>query len=102
MQVVLIVAFHEIAVIMRITPADSGSVMVDLALGILFGEVPAFVLDVHVPIPLLHEHGHVLMTQIPSNIIVIAPVLGRINRQGKIATAPSMTEFALILFRHNP
>jgi hypothetical protein len=98
MQVVLIVAIHEIALVMRVVPAYLGSMIIDPALEILAGQVSALVFDIDVPVPILHKHGHILMAQIPSNIVVIIPVFRGFNGQGKIAAALSITALALVLF----
>jgi hypothetical protein len=58
------------------------------------------VVNVYIPVAILNKNRRILMTQIPSYIVVIILIFRRFNRQRKILTAQSGTFLALIFLAH--
>jgi hypothetical protein len=54
---------------------------------LLLGEVFALVPYVYVPVAFIYVYGYTFMTKIPSYIIVIAFVFGRLDRERKVPAA---------------
>jgi hypothetical protein len=85
-QLEVVFAFREIAGLVTIIPAELGTVGID-GTAILVVQVAAFVLDIDVPVPLLHEDGYIFVTEVPPDIVVVVPVLGSLEGEGKIPAA---------------
>jgi hypothetical protein len=54
--------------------------------------VPTFIFYIDIPVTILNEYGYIIVTEIPPDIVVIFPVLGRFYRQCEIpaAQAPAL------------
>jgi hypothetical protein len=65
-----------------------------------FGEVPALIPYVNIPVAVLHKHRYAFMTQKPSYVVIISLVFRRIDRQCKISAAHARALVTLIVIRH--
>ncbi len=75
-----VVIAGQVAGIIAVSPAYPWAYIVCLALVVGFGEFHALVLDVNVPVALIYKDFDIFVVELPSDIIIIAPVLGGVYR----------------------
>ncbi len=78
--VAAVVIAGQVAGIIAVSPAYPWAYVVCLALVVSFGEFQALVLDIYVPVALIYKDFDIFVVEIPSDIIIIAPVLGGVYR----------------------
>lgn len=94
MQIILIplIAFaRKIARLLGITTAYLRTKIVIQTFIIIFRQLSTPITNIKIPVTLIHKNIYILMIEIPSDIVIIIPVLRRIKRQRKIPAAKPRT-----------